>query len=212
MTELGIIPSDWECISILDILTSPKDGIKIGPFGSQLKKEYLMSSGTYKVFGQENVYSHNFVDCYRFLSKERFNQLKSCELKEGDFIISTMGTIGKCDVVPSNAGVGIMDSHLVRLRLGNRCDAKFFKHFFQSDLIQNQISALSVGGIMNGLSTSIIKRLLVLRINKNEQTAIANVLSDMDTEIAALETKLAKYRTLKTGMMQQLLTGKIRLV
>ena len=45
-----------------------------------------------------------------------------------------------------------------------------------------------------------------------EQTAIANVLSDMDTEISALETKLAKYRTLKTGMMQQLLTGKIRLV
>ena len=45
-----------------------------------------------------------------------------------------------------------------------------------------------------------------------EQTAIANVLSDMDTEIATLETKLAKYRKLKTGMMQQLLTGKIRLV
>ena len=211
-TELGKIPTDWEYVSILDILTSSKDGIKIGPFGSQLKKEYLMSSGTYKVFGQENIYSHNFVDCYRFLSKERFNQLKSCELKEGDFIISTMGTIGKCDVVPTNAGVGIMDSHLVRLRLGNCCDANFFKHFFQSYLIQNQISALSVGGIMNGLSTSIIKRLLVLRINKNEQTAIANVLSDMDTEISALETKLAKYRQLKTGMMQQLLTGKIRLV
>ena len=211
-TELGMIPTDWECVSILDILTSSKDGIKIGPFGSQLKKEYLMSSGTYKVFGQENIYSHNFVDCYRFLSKERFNQLKSCELKEGDFIISTMGTIGKCDVVPTNAGVGIMDSHLVRLRLGNCCDANFFKHFFQSYLIQNQISALSVGGIMNGLSTSIIKRLLVLKINKNEQTAIANVLSDMDAEISALETKLAKYRTLKTGMMQQLLTGKIRLI
>ena len=46
----------------------------------------------------------------------------------------------------------------------------------------------------------------------DEQTAIANVLSDMDAEISALETKLAKYRTLKTGMMQQLLTGKIRLV
>lgn len=48
--------------------------------------------------------------------------------------------------------------------------------------------------------------------SKAEQTAIANVLSDMDTEISALETKLAKYRKLKTGMMQQLLTGKIRLV
>jgi type I restriction enzyme S subunit len=45
-----------------------------------------------------------------------------------------------------------------------------------------------------------------------EQTAIAAVFSDMDTEIAALEAKLAKARHLKQGMMQELLTGRIRLV
>ena len=48
--------------------------------------------------------------------------------------------------------------------------------------------------------------------NKLEQNLIATNLSDMDTEIAALETKLAKYRHIKQGMMQQLLTGKVRLV
>ena len=45
-----------------------------------------------------------------------------------------------------------------------------------------------------------------------EQTAIAEVLSDMDEELAALETRLAKTRALKQGMMQSLLTGRIRLV
>ncbi len=45
-----------------------------------------------------------------------------------------------------------------------------------------------------------------------EQSAIASILSDMDAEIAALETKLAKYREIKQGMMQNLLTGRIRLV
>lgn len=45
-----------------------------------------------------------------------------------------------------------------------------------------------------------------------EQTAIATILSDMDAEIAALEAKLAKARQLKQGMMQELLTGRIRLV
>jgi type I restriction enzyme S subunit len=45
-----------------------------------------------------------------------------------------------------------------------------------------------------------------------EQTAIATILSDMDAEIAALEEKLAKARQLKQGMMQELLTGRIRLV
>jgi type I restriction enzyme S subunit len=49
-------------------------------------------------------------------------------------------------------------------------------------------------------------------IDKAEQAAIAAVLSDMDAEIAALEVKLAKSRSLKQGMMQELLTGRIRLI
>jgi type I restriction enzyme S subunit len=44
-----------------------------------------------------------------------------------------------------------------------------------------------------------------------EQTRIANILSDMDAEITTVETKLEKYRKIKLGMMQELLTGKIRL-
>jgi type I restriction enzyme, S subunit len=45
-----------------------------------------------------------------------------------------------------------------------------------------------------------------------EQAAITGILSDMDAEIAALEAKLAKARQIKQGMMQELLTGRIRLV
>ncbi len=52
----------------------------------------------------------------------------------------------------------------------------------------------------------------ILMPDYNEQTAIANILSDMDDEIAALEAKLAKARQIKIGMMQELLTGRIRLV
>ena len=47
---------------------------------------------------------------------------------------------------------------------------------------------------------------------KAEQVAIANFLSDMDTEITTLESKLSKARQLKQGMMQELLTGRVRLV
>lgn len=211
-TEIGEIPEDWDVVNIQEVLVSSKDKLKIGPFGSQLKKEYLLETGLYKVFGQENIYSNNFDYCYRFLTREHFQNLQSCELNEGDFVISTMGTIGKCAVVPENAGIGIMDSHLVRLRLNQNIDKDYFKYYFQSNIIQNQIKALSVGGIMDGLSTSIIKKLDVIKFSKPEQTAIAIVLSSMDKEIEALEAKLGKYRNLKTGMMQQLLTGKVRLV
>ncbi|HIP48998.1 MAG TPA: restriction endonuclease subunit S, partial [Lutibacter sp.] len=48
--------------------------------------------------------------------------------------------------------------------------------------------------------------------SKQEQTRIATILSDMDAEIETLEKKLAKYKQVKQGLMQVLLTGKIRLV
>ena len=49
-------------------------------------------------------------------------------------------------------------------------------------------------------------------IDCSEQAAIATILSDMDTELAALESRLAKARQIKQGMMQELLTGRIRLL
>ena len=65
---------------------------------------------------------------------------------------------------------------------------------------------------MASLNTQILNGVLVALPSLPEQTAIAAILSDMDTEIAALETKLAKARQLKQGMMQELLTGRVRLV
>jgi type I restriction enzyme S subunit len=62
------------------------------------------------------------------------------------------------------------------------------------------------------MPTEILFALQVALPEKAEQTAIAAVLSDMDADIAALEAKLTKARQVKQGMMQELLTGKIRLV
>jgi type I restriction enzyme S subunit len=206
---------EWTTQNIPDILHK-QVGIKIGPFGSQLKKEYLLDNGPYRVYGQENVYACNFSIGNRFLSRERFAQLQSCEIKEGDFLISTMGTIGKCAIVPAGIHKGIMDSHLIRLRIDKtKVLPEYLLHLFSEELgyLRNQTSKLSVGGIMDGLSTKIVNSLVVrCPEDIHEQETIAEILSNMDAEIKALEQKLAKYHQLKQGMMQQLLTGKIRLV
>ncbi|WP_170983983.1 restriction endonuclease subunit S, partial [Escherichia coli] len=61
------------------------------------------------------------------------------------------------------------------------------------------------------LNAHTIENVLATLPNLEEQTAIASILSDMDDELEALEQKLAKVRNIKQGMMQQLLTGRIRL-
>jgi type I restriction enzyme S subunit len=87
-----------------------------------------------------------------------------------------------------------------------------FAHLFAS-FIERQIEALVTGSNYPAINSSDVKRLrILLPPTFSEQTAIAAILSDMDAEIAALEEKLAKARQLKQGMMQELLTGRIRLV
>jgi len=206
---------EWISCGLPKVLSS-RDGIKIGPFGSQLKKEYLAQNGIYRVYGQENVYQNDFTLGDRYLSRERFEKLQSCEIISGDFVISTMGTIGKCAIVPHNICAGIMDSHLIRLRINKaKLLPSYLLHLFSSDFgfLSSQTSRLSVGGIMDGLSTKIICSLEIeYPEHVEEQTAIATILSDMDAEIDALTAKLNKLRNIKQGMMSELLTGRIRLV
>jgi len=77
---------------------------------------------------------------------------------------------------------------------------------------QQQIKELMSGNAITRLTLQKIRRLCFSVTSLAEQAAIAAILSDMDAEIAALEAKLAKARQVKQGMMQELLTGRIRLV
>jgi type I restriction enzyme, S subunit len=207
-TNFVSIPEDWNLLSIPEVI-SKKDGMKIGPFGSQLKKELLVESG-YKVYGQENVYEKDLEIGERFITKEHFDALKSCELHPNDFIISMMGTIGKCLIVPKNIQKGIMDSHLLRLRLNSKIiSADLLLHFFSSKRILDQVFQLSVGGIMNGLSSSIIKSIQIpVPSSLKEQTAIATALSDTNALIENLGQLIIKKRNIKQGAMQELLKPK----
>jgi type I restriction enzyme S subunit len=97
-----------------------------------------------------------------------------------------------------------------------RCDPGFFEHYFEAGLMNAGLSIVAnEGGRAHGL-LNVTKADFLTRELKYpslmEQTAITEVLSDMDAEIEALEVKLAKVCALKQGMMQELLTGRIRLV
>ena len=84
--------------------------------------------------------------------------------------------------------------------------------YYQLLMLQETIYYAQTGGAQPHIHPKDLKPLLVNYTNLKEQKAIAQVLSDMDAEIEALEEKLEKYKTIKQGMMQKLLTGRIRLI
>jgi type I restriction enzyme S subunit len=94
----------------------------------------------------------------------------------------------------------------------NALEHLYRRYCFQTDAIQTQFRFFAVGTKVSGISKTNIAKIILPVPSAPEQTAIASILSDMDAEIAALEEKLAKARNIKQGMMQELLTGRIRLV
>ena len=85
-------------------------------------------------------------------------------------------------------------------------------HYFRPASTRDYINNLLAGSSINNLRPSSIESLEFLFPSLEEQAAIADVLSDMDAELATLEAKRNKTRDLKQAMMQELLTGRTRLV
>lgn len=90
-------------------------------------------------------------------------------------------------------------------------DAKFFYYIFSAFFYERAI-ALSAKATVDSVRRDMIAKMKVDLPSLAEQHAIATILSDMDAEIAELEAKRDKYKEVRQGMMQQLLTGKIRLI
>ena len=94
----------------------------------------------------------------------------------------------------------------------NALEQKYRRYCFQTMAVKAQFRFFAVGTKVSGISKSNIAKVTLPVPSVSEQTAISTILSDMDAEITVLEAKLEKVRQLKQGMMQELLTGRIRLV
>jgi type I restriction enzyme S subunit len=94
----------------------------------------------------------------------------------------------------------------------NEADSTFVFYLFQTGRYRNYINNLLAGSSINNLTPGSIESLCFSIPSPSEQTAIATVLSDMDAEITTLEARRDKTKDIKKGMMQELLTGRIRLL
>ena len=106
----------------------------------------------------------------------------------------------------------MMNTSVIRFKPLANLDYDYLLSFFKSTLFKNQIDLLITGGAQPNFGPVHLKKVLIPLPSLPEQTAIAAILSDMDAEISALEQRREKTRLLKQGMMQELLTGRIRLI
>ena len=169
--------------------------------GRAYSQHELLSRGKYKVLRLGNL----FTNSHWYYTDLELNEKQYCE--KGDLLYAWSASFG-----PTiwDGEKSVFHYHIWKIKCSEMIDKKYLYHFLNADVssILNELQ----GGTMFHLTKENMENRLCSYPNLDEQQAIAQVLSDMDCEIEQLEKKLAKYQQIKQGMMQELLTGRIRLV
>lgn len=203
-------------------LLKPKEGWEvktlgeIGKFskGQGIRKDEAQSGEIPCVRYGELYTKHNdYIKVfYSFLSKE-ISQT-SRKLKFGDILFAGSGEtkkeIGKCVAFIDDLEV-YAGSDIVILSPLNQCSL-FLGFLLNTPIIQKQKANRGQGDAVVHISATQLGEISISIPSLSEQTRIATILSDMDAELTTLEQKLEKYKKIKLGMMQELLTGRTRLV
>lgn len=202
-TEQGLLPEDWEVVELGKLTMFINDGTHHTP-------QYVDSGIPF--YSVENITNNDFNNV-KYISVEEHNKLiKRCKPEEGDLLLTRIGTIGLTKLIDWNICASIYVS-LALLKFKEGVNVKYIYEYSKSNLFKNEISKRA---LLNATPPKInMDQISKIRIlipkSTTEQTAIAQLLSDMDAEIEALECRLKKTQALKQGMMQALLSGKIRL-
>lgn len=155
------------------------------------------------------------VDNELFISEQMYKEYaqKYGAPNENDILITGVGTLGKLYIVEHSDKFYFKDGNIIWLKSNGTIESRYIKHIFNTPFIINQIVNSSSGTTVGTYTITNAKNTeIFIPCEIEEQKAIAQVLSDMDAEIEALEEQLEKYKTIKQGMMQELLTGRIRLI
>ena len=198
-------------------LLKPKEGWEVKTLGEILEK--IVGGGTpsrtnSKYWGGtipwvtvKDFATYNPSCTQEYITKEGLINSASNLIPSGTLITSTRMALGRAVIYEVDVSV---NQDLKAIFPKKDISTLFLYYWFQfnSELIES----LGSGSTVMGISLPDLKQIEFSKPLKPEQTRIAQILSDMDAEIAGLEQKLAKYKQVKQGMMQELLTGKTRLV
>lgn len=201
-------PIDWQ-----RYLISQVADVKTGPFGSALHEKDYVRSGTPIItvehIGEYGIDAEGAPQVSSFDAK----RLQAYTLEAGDIVFSRVGSIDRSAMVRATEEGWLFSGRLLRLRVCSpAASPTFLGYLFHTERFKQQVLSVAVGQTMASLNTRILNSLEVSLPSLHEQESIAQVLVDMDADLIHVASRLAKARALKQGMMQALLTGRMRLV
>jgi type I restriction enzyme S subunit len=209
-TTVGVFPEDWKLVQLSD-LVDPARGIR---YGIVQPGDYD-PEGRYMIRGQDYSEVKGWAqpsEVFRVSAgiEERY---RNARVKTGDLIMTIVGYCGYVEMIPDWLDGANLTQTTARIAVQpEMAVSAYCKYALLSPIGGNQVAAYLKGAAQPGLNCGDVEQFLLPLPGTPEQTAIAEVLTEMDEELAALEQRREKTRALKQAMMHELLTGKTRLV
>ncbi len=211
-SPLGQIPKEWTVETIQQLLSPASHSMRSGPFGSSLLKQELKLSGI-PLLGIDNVHVERFVASYtRFVGEDKFQELEQYSVRPLDIMITIMGTVGRCCVVPEDIGTALSSKHAWTITLNQECYSPHLAcwQLNHAEWALRQLRVDEQGGVMTAIRSETLRRLRLPVPTTKEKNLIEHILFTQTRGIEAEEAELAKLRQLKSGLMSDLLTGRVR--
>jgi type I restriction enzyme S subunit len=145
----------------------------------------------------------------KFVSEATYSSWFRNHLEEGDLLFSTVGNIGQTSIYKNT--MSCIAQNIVGFRF-KKANSIFLKYYFDTELLRKKFQSIQMSGVQPSIKVSQLLLLIFSVPTIEEQSQIAYRICDMDLELNILESKVIKLKQQKQGMMQALLTGKIRLV
>lgn len=203
-TEVGVIPEDWST----ELLGNLAEKVMVG-IASAATHAYCRVG--IPLIRNQNIKPNKLdADDLLFINETYESSFKGKRLKAGDLLTARTGYPGTTCIVPPEFENAQSFTTLIT-RPTNKINSLFLSIFMNSDVGIDFFDKNQIGGGQKNINAATLKNFIVAFPDSKEQTAIANVLSDSDALIDALEQLIAKKQAIKSATMQQLLTGRTRL-
>ena len=207
-------PPEWEVFRIEELLGHRDPAMRSGPFGSTLLASELVREGV-PLLGIDNVRREQFVaDYHRFVTPAKAHELRRYRVFPRDLMITIMGTVGRCCVVPSSVGEALSSKHVWTLTLDPE------RYLPELACLQMNYSPWALahfgrdeqGGIMSAIRSETLRSLRLPTPPMAEQQRIWAVLHAAACRIGTQAAALSKLRELRSGLAADLLSGRVRTV
>ncbi|RBN51401.1 restriction endonuclease subunit S [Flavobacterium psychrolimnae] len=199
----------WETVQVESVASKEKHSIKAGPFGSSLKKEFYVQNG-YKIYGQEQVIKDNMSFGNYYIDEKKYKELESCKVKNGDVLISLVGTYGKVSIIPEVFEKGIINPRLMKISPNkNIIRPDFLKFLLQSSHVEKQLKNHSRGGTMDIINVGIIRKIFIPLPPLKIQNLFAERVQMIEAQKQQAQEALAKSENLFQSLLQRAFKGEL---